>query len=114
MGLPWFATLEVERLRGTTTDDFHGGTTDWANPNRLMLYNCWFGRPSGVELSEGRQTVVTDVWWWGDEDADVDEGDRLRDVERDITYDVAGPVLYERDPRDNLNHKTCQVREVRG
>jgi len=114
--LPDLFNLRVERLRGEVDpEDSHGNPViDWSVPLRKIIDGCWIGRPSGLEISEGRQTVITDTWWWGPEDADVLETDRIRDVELDVTYEVSGPVFFERDPTGLLQHKTCQLREVRG
>jgi hypothetical protein len=112
--LPDAYDLRVERLRGATgAEDTHGNpVVDWANPAKLIIDGCWIGRPSGIEMSEGRQTVLTEQWWYGPEDADVLETDRIR--ARGVTYEVSGPVFFEDDPVGPYSHKTCQLREVRG
>jgi hypothetical protein len=111
--LPGFATLTVERLRAGAAQDSHGNTIlDWSSPAVLTIERCWIGRPQGREISIDQQTVITEQWWWGPADADVESVDRLRDVELDITYTVDGPVLFSRDPVGPYSHKSCRLKVV--
>ena len=114
--LPDAFNLRIERIRGgVDPDDTHGNpVVDWSAPLRRIIDGCWIGRPSGVEMNEGRQTVITEQWWWGPEDADVLETDRIKDVETGVTYEVDGPIFFERDPVGPYSHRTCQIKEVRG
>jgi hypothetical protein len=118
--LPDFADLDVERQRGTLIENSHGSSVmDWSSPAKLMISGCWIGRSTagasiGIELATGRQTVLTQQSWWGPEDADVVETDRLRDVESDIIYEIDGPVIVERDFDGLATHKTCQLKVVTG
>jgi hypothetical protein len=112
--LPDLFNLRVERIRGVVlADDGHGNpVTDWTSPTKISIDGCWVGRPSGIEMSEGRQTVITEVWWYGPEDADVLETDRIK--AREVLYSVSGPVFFEEDPVGPYSHKTCKLTEVRG
>ena len=114
--LPDFADLAVERQRGTVTENTHGSAVvDWSSPAKLTITGCWIGRPSGTEMTQGRQTVIDEEWWWGPEGADVLSTDRLRDTDSNITYQVDGPVLIERDLDDGeFTHKTCQLKVITG
>ena len=120
MTLPDFANLTVERLRGVTGEDSHGSAViDWSSPNALEIDGCWIGPwlggAPGTELVAGRQTVITEQWWWGPADADVEETDRLRDVEMDVTYEVVGAVVIARDLDEGVNtHKHCPIKVVEG
>jgi hypothetical protein len=110
------AVLTVERLRGTVTaDDTHGNQTiDWSDPDVLEIAGCWIGPAGGLELRDARQTVILDERWWGPEDADVLEADRIKDISTGLTYEVNTPVLLHRDPAQELGHKTCGVRMIIG
>jgi hypothetical protein len=111
--LPPGFNLIVERLRATTTEDTHGNTIpNWATPDILAIKGCWVGSANGVEIVDGRQTVVTEQYWWGPQDADILPADRVRDVEASITYEVDSPVLVHRDPTGRIGHKTCKLKLV--
>ena len=111
--LPSFANLTVERQRGVSAEDTHGNDTiDWTDPDRLAIERCWIGRPSGVEVSDDRQTIVAQQWWWGPEDADVISTDRLMDVETGVVYEVDSPVMLERDPVGPYSHKLCRLKAI--
>jgi hypothetical protein len=114
--LPDIADLVVDRLRGTTAQDSHGNDqVDWSNPSVLTIAGCWIGQPSGIELANGRQTVIDTEWWWGPQAADVISTDRIRDVETGITYDIITDVRLIRDPdQGEYTHKTCQLKAVTG
>jgi hypothetical protein len=114
--LPDVANLTIERQRGTVIEDAHGSAViDWSSPAKLLITGCWIGRPSGSEMINGRQTVIDEEWWYGPEDADVLETDRIRDIEADITYEVDGKVRLERDfDQGELTHKECQLKAITG
>jgi hypothetical protein len=113
--LPDFADLMIERQRGVASENTHGSSViDWTTPATLLITGCWIGRPSGTEMTQGRQTVINEQWWWGPEDADVLETDRIRDTDSGIVYEIDGPVLIERDLDGQYTHKTCQLKAITG
>ena len=111
--LPPGFNLTVERLRATNAQDAHGNDIpDWTTPNTLTINGCWIGSAAGVELVDGRQTVVLEQQWFGPEDADLLSTDRLRDIQLNATYVVDGPVMLNRDPTGHIAHKTCKLKQV--
>jgi hypothetical protein len=111
------AVLTVERLRGTVTaDDAHGNQTiDWSDPDVLEISDCWIGPAGrGLELRDARQTVILDEYWWGPEDADVLETDRIKNLRTGVTYEVSTAVVSVADPDEELGHKTCGVQVITG
>lgn len=113
--LPPGFDLTVERLRGIAApEDTHGNVvSDWTSPSRLTIIGCWIGPgPLGAEYDVSRQTVVAEQWWYGPETADVLPTDRIRDVDLDLTYQVASDVTLNRDPAGQITHKTCKLKMI--